>query len=82
VTPAIDPDSWWYSPSTARVLASEYAKLLAVWLRTRFEADPERSTVANLMSGGKPVKAFIDPFPGERILRAHFPAAVAEPLTR
>jgi uncharacterized SAM-binding protein YcdF (DUF218 family) len=82
VTPAIDPDSWWYSPSTARVLASEYGKLLVVWLRTRFEADPERSTVANLMSGGKPVKVFIDPFPGERILRAHLPTAVAEPLSR
>src|SRR5829696_4457423 len=60
VTPAIDPDSWWYSPSTARVLASEYVKLLLVWLRTRFEADPERSKAAIFMSGGKPSKGFID----------------------
>ena len=64
------------------MLASEYVKLLVVWLRTRFEADPERSTVANLMSGGKPVKVFIDPFPSERILQAHLPTAVAEPLSR
>ena len=78
VTPTLDPDSWWYSPSTARVLASEYAKLLIVWLRTRFEADPERSTVANFMSGGKPIKMFVDPLPGERILRA----GVAVPLGR
>jgi len=79
VSPAVDPDAWWYSPSTARVLASEYAKLLIVWLRTRFESDPERSTVANLMSGGKPVKMFLDPLPGERIVRAGFAPA---PLAR
>ncbi len=78
VTPTLDPDAWWYSPSTARVLASEYAKLLIVWLRTRFEVDPERSTVANLMSGGKPIKMFVDPLPGERIVRA----GVAVPLGR
>ena len=82
VTPGLDPDSWWYNPSAARVLGSEYMKLLVVWLRTRFEGDPERSRVADFMSGGKPVKAFIDPFPGERIIRAHYPAMVAEPLAR
>jgi uncharacterized SAM-binding protein YcdF (DUF218 family) len=81
VTRVLDPHSWWYNPATARVLASEYVKLLVVWLRTRFEADPERSRVANFMSGGKPVKVFIDPFPGERIMRAHYPAVVAEPLS-
>jgi uncharacterized SAM-binding protein YcdF (DUF218 family) len=82
VTPTMDPDSWWRSPSTARILASEYVKLLAVWLRTRVESDPERSKVAIIMSGGKPSKVFIDPLPSGHLLRAHYPAVVAEPLPR
>ena len=82
VTPSVDPDAWWYSPATFRVLASEYAKLLIVWLRTRFEADPERSTVANLMSGGEPVKPYLEPFPVQQVSRAHYRAVVAEPLAR
>jgi uncharacterized SAM-binding protein YcdF (DUF218 family) len=62
VVTSIDPAEWWRSVSTARVLASEYLKFLAVWARTRFEKDPERSTAANLMSGGKPVKVVAEPF--------------------
>jgi uncharacterized SAM-binding protein YcdF (DUF218 family) len=56
VTETADPDEWWHNPATARILLSEYLKLLLVWTRTRFEGDPERSTAANLMSGGTPVK--------------------------
>ena len=61
VTPAVDPDSWWYNPATARVLLSEYVKLVLVWLRTRIEQDPERSTAANLMSFGEPVRVVAEP---------------------
>jgi uncharacterized SAM-binding protein YcdF (DUF218 family) len=61
VTPSVDPDLWWRSPATAKVLVSEYVKLIAVWLRTRFESDPERSTVAMVMSGGMPIKAVANP---------------------
>jgi uncharacterized SAM-binding protein YcdF (DUF218 family) len=56
VAATIDPHDWWRNPSTARVIASEYVKFLAVWLRTRFEGDPEKSSVAQLISGGAPTK--------------------------
>ena len=61
VTEAVDPDEWWHNPATARILLSEYLKLILVWTRTRFEADPERSTAANLMSGGTPTKVVAEP---------------------
>ncbi|HEX2553200.1 MAG TPA: YdcF family protein [Microvirga sp.] len=61
VTETADPDEWWHNPATARILLSEYLKLLLVWTRTRFEADPERSAAANLMSGGPPVKVIAEP---------------------
>jgi len=61
VSPTIKPDGWWRSISTFRILASEYAKLLAVWVRTRFEKDPERSATAALL--GKPVKVVAEPLP-------------------
>lgn len=52
VAPAgLDTDAWWREPNAARLLALEYLKFLAVWLRTTVEADPERSTAAHLMSG-------------------------------
>jgi uncharacterized SAM-binding protein YcdF (DUF218 family) len=41
VSATIDPKDWWRSATTARVLASEYAKLLVVWVRTRFETVAE-----------------------------------------
>jgi uncharacterized SAM-binding protein YcdF (DUF218 family) len=50
VAATIDPHAWWHDVSAARVLASEYLKFLAVWLRTRFEEDPERSAVVKIMS--------------------------------
>jgi uncharacterized SAM-binding protein YcdF (DUF218 family) len=33
-------EDWWKNPSTARLLAFEYVKFLAGWLRTRVERDP------------------------------------------
>jgi len=53
--------SWWRSPSTARLLAVEYLKLLAVYARTLIESDPERSAAADLMGGGRPVKMVAEP---------------------
>jgi uncharacterized SAM-binding protein YcdF (DUF218 family) len=55
VSDSIDPDGWWRSPSTAKLLAFEYVKFVVGWLRTRVEKDPERSTAAKLMGGGPPV---------------------------
>ena len=40
----------------ARVVFTEYLKFLAVWVRTHLEDDPERASVARLVSGGSPVK--------------------------
>jgi uncharacterized SAM-binding protein YcdF (DUF218 family) len=54
--PVVQPESWWRSPGTAKLLMSEYAKFLVGFVRTRFEDDPERSRAAVLMSRGKPVK--------------------------
>ena len=56
VAATIDPHDWWHNPATAKVLALEYLKFLAVWVRTRFEDDPERSSVAQIISGGSPSK--------------------------
>lgn len=54
VAATIDPHDWWHNPSTAKVLTSEYLKFLMVWVRIRFEDDPERSSVAHIISGGAP----------------------------
>jgi uncharacterized SAM-binding protein YcdF (DUF218 family) len=62
VTGAVDLAGWWRDPGTAKLLAYEYVKLLAVYLRTIFETDPERSAAANLMGGGTPVKLVARPF--------------------
>ena len=50
VAATIDPHEWWRNPSTARILVSEYLKFLAVWVRIRFEDDPERSPVVQIMN--------------------------------
>lgn len=55
VSETIDPDGWWRSLPTAKLLASEYVKFLVGWLRTRVEKDPERSAAAVLMSRGPPL---------------------------
>ncbi|HVL70667.1 MAG TPA: YdcF family protein [Beijerinckiaceae bacterium] len=60
VSDAVQIDGWWRSPGTARLLASEYAKFLIVWLRTRFERDPERSRAAVLIGRGEPVRVAQD----------------------
>lgn len=61
VTSSARPEAWWLSLNSARLFATEYVKFVAVWLRTRFERDPERSTVAILMSRGRPVEAITAP---------------------
>jgi uncharacterized SAM-binding protein YcdF (DUF218 family) len=61
VSATIDPHSWWRSASTARVLGSEYVKFLAVWIRTKFERDPEHSKAAKIMSGGSPLLVVAEP---------------------
>jgi uncharacterized SAM-binding protein YcdF (DUF218 family) len=60
VTPHLDPDAWWRSFTTARVLVSEYLKLLLVQVRMLIEADPESSSVATFF-GGEPVKVVAEP---------------------
>lgn len=55
VADGFDAEGWWRSPAAARLLAAEYVKFLVAWVRTRFEADPERSRVAILIGRGKPV---------------------------
>lgn len=60
VTDVVDANRWW-RPSATRVLASEYVKFVAAWLRTRFEQDPERSRAAVLMGRGKPSKVVVEP---------------------
>jgi hypothetical protein len=59
VAATIDPHDWWHNPATAKVLVYEYLKLLAVWVRTRFESDPERSSVAHLLSRGAPSRQVV-----------------------
>jgi uncharacterized SAM-binding protein YcdF (DUF218 family) len=61
VTGAVNLEGWWRDPGTAKLLAYEYMKLLAVYFRTRFESDPERSTAASLMGGGDPIKVAARP---------------------
>jgi uncharacterized SAM-binding protein YcdF (DUF218 family) len=56
VAATIDPHDWWHTPAVARVIFTEYLKFLAVWVRTRFEDDPERSSDAHNISGGAPSK--------------------------
>lgn len=52
VAPAgLDAAGWWREPTAARLLAVEYLKFLAVYVRTRVEGDPEGSAAAHLMSG-------------------------------
>jgi uncharacterized SAM-binding protein YcdF (DUF218 family) len=61
VADGFDAGLWWRSPPAAKLLASEYVKFLASWVRTRFETDPERSRAAILIGRGKPVKMVAEP---------------------
>ncbi|WP_430911375.1 YdcF family protein [Methylobacterium sp. sgz302541] len=61
VTEGLDAGRWWAHPPSARLLASEYVKFLAAWVRTRFEDDPERSRAAVLLGRRKPVKMVAEP---------------------
>jgi uncharacterized SAM-binding protein YcdF (DUF218 family) len=40
VPEGMQAETWWKSPANARLLASEYVKFLAVWLRTKLRRDP------------------------------------------
>jgi hypothetical protein len=33
-------EAWWKHPASAKLLASEYVKFLAVWVRSRIGQDP------------------------------------------
>jgi len=57
VNDTVHPDVWWKSPATAKLLASEYVKFLAGWVRTRMEKDPELVTAAAY----RPVKIAAEP---------------------
>ncbi len=61
IAEGFDAGRWWHSPPSVRLLASEYVKFLASWVRTRFEADPEGSRAAILIGRGKPVKMVAEP---------------------
>jgi uncharacterized SAM-binding protein YcdF (DUF218 family) len=61
VPDSLEIGTWWRDPGTARLLAWEYLKLLAVYARTLIETDPERSAAADLMGGGRPVKMVAEP---------------------
>jgi uncharacterized SAM-binding protein YcdF (DUF218 family) len=61
VTGNADLTGWWRSPAMVRLLASEYAKYLAMWARTRFERDPEGSRVATMLGRTKPIKVVAHP---------------------
>jgi uncharacterized SAM-binding protein YcdF (DUF218 family) len=61
VVDGADAPSWWRRPAVMRVVASEYVKFLAGWVRTRFEHDPERSRAAVLMGRGKPIARMAEP---------------------
>ncbi|MEA1831205.1 YdcF family protein [Methylobacterium durans] len=61
VAEGFDAGRWWSHPPAARLLAAEYVKFLAAWLRTRFETDPEHSHAAVIIGRGKPVKMVAEP---------------------
>ena len=59
VNDAVHPDNWWYSPATAKLLVSEYVKLVAGWLRTKVEKHPEPAPAPARPSG--PIRMASEP---------------------
>jgi uncharacterized SAM-binding protein YcdF (DUF218 family) len=47
VNESVRPETWWKSVATAKLLASEYVKYLAGWVRTRLDGAPTETNVAN-----------------------------------
>ena len=47
-------EHWWSDTATTRLLIMEYVKYLAASVRTLVERDPERSSMATLVSGREP----------------------------
>lgn len=50
VPSSIDTTNWWRDRIAVRLLGLEYLKFIAAWGRTLFEADPEVSRAASLLS--------------------------------
>lgn len=55
VTGSVDPDTWWRSPASARLLMVEYGKYLVALVRTRLESDPEFAPMELMAGGHKPL---------------------------
>jgi len=55
VTGSVDPDTWWRSPASARLLLAEYGKYLVALVRTRLESDPEYAPMSLMAGGRKPL---------------------------
>lgn len=55
VTGSVDPDTWWTSPASARLLMVEYGKYLVALVRTRLESDPEFAPMEMMAGGRKPL---------------------------
>lgn len=55
VTGSVDPDTWWRSAASARLLMEEYGKYLVALVRTRIESDPEYAPMSLMAGGRKPL---------------------------
>lgn len=55
VTGSVDPDAWWRSATSARLLMAEYGKYLVALVRTRLETDPELAPIRLMAGGRKPL---------------------------
>lgn len=55
VNGSIDPDAWWRSPASARLLLTEYGKYLVALVRTSIESDPEFAPMRLMAGGRKPL---------------------------
>ena len=55
VNDAAPVERWWRDPGVARMVAIEYVKYLAAWLRSAVESDPETSRLSVIVGGRKPV---------------------------
>ncbi|MFC0284710.1 YdcF family protein [Camelimonas abortus] len=55
VTGSVDPDAWWRSVASARLLLAEYGKYLVALVRTRLERDPEYAPIRLMAGGRKPL---------------------------
>lgn len=54
VSEQLNPDHWWFEPTTARLLMGEYVKYVVAVVRARIGGDPETTSVAALAGGREP----------------------------